>query len=609
MSFSTGENVGSYRIMEKLGRGGMATVYKAYHANLDRYVALKVLHAAFLEVPNFLARFQREARLVAKLEHPNIVPVYDFAEHDQQPYLVMKYVEGETLKAHLNRGRLTPDQIWSVVNAVSSGLAHAHNEGILHRDIKPSNVIMATDGRIYLADFGLARIAQMGESTLSGDMIMGTPQYISPEQAKGEKDLDNRTDIYSFAVMLYEMVVGQVPFSSDTPFSIIHDHIYSPLPLPHLVNPHVPEEVERVLLKALAKERVDRYGSVGDLSIAFKKAWDDSNVDMAEVTITTPIRNVPPPPIEETPAPTIPPVSANVATVVQEDRAAEATLPPEKTKIAKKPEKKKRNWWAFIAAGVLLFVAVLFAADALGQDGLFATFEEVPEEKMPLPPLNEEGEPPLPMGEETHPDILAGRKDVMENPDDPYAHRDLALALLDFSERKNPQIYKELSIAADLAGDDLGFFEETGFELMDRGAWTGSAAMFFRATKIATRNGDDAEWFIMLFHESIYKAASQPELPNYLPFEEIGKLDEPMMIVVEARHTFYHGNPDDAFKRLNDVKRIKPGFPEATLLEGEMHARAGKADEARQALEILLANLETPEWIRVEAENTLSQLR
>ncbi len=609
MSFSTGENVGSYRIMEKLGRGGMATVYKAYHANLDRYVALKVLHPAFLEDPNFLARFQREARLVAKLEHPNIVPVYDFAEHDQQPYLVMKYVEGETLKAHLNRGRLTPDQIWSVVNAVSSGLAHAHNEGILHRDIKPSNVIMATDGRIYLADFGLARIAQMGESTLSGDMIMGTPQYISPEQAKGEKDLDNRTDIYSFAVMLYEMVVGQVPFSSDTPFSIIHDHIYSPLPLPHLVNPHVPEEVERVLLKALAKERVDRYGSVGDLSIAFKKAWDDSNVDMAEVTITTPIRNVPPPPIEETPAPTIPPVSANVATVVQEDRAAEATLPPEKTKIAKKPEKKKRNWWAFIAAGVLLFVAVLFAADALGQDGLFATFEEVPEEKMPLPPLNEEGEPPLPMGEETHPDILAGRKDVMENPDDPYAHRDLALALLDFSERKNPQIYKELSIAADLAGDDLGFFEETGFELMDRGAWTGSAAMFFRATKIATRNGDDAEWFIMLFHESIYKAASQPELPNYLPFEEIGKLDEPMMIVVEARHTFYHGNPDDAFKRLNDVKRIKPGFPEATLLEGEMHARAGKADEARQALEILLANLETPEWIRVEAENTLSQLR
>ncbi len=603
MSFNTGENVGSYRIMEKLGRGGMATVFKAYHANLDRYVALKVLHPAFLEDPNFLARFQREARLVAKLEHQNIVPVYDFADHEEQPYLVMKYIEGETLKAHLNRGRLSPELVWDVVNAVGAGLAHAHNEGILHRDIKPSNVIVANDGRIYLADFGLARIAQMGESTLSGDMIMGTPQYISPEQAKGEKDLDNRTDIYSFAVMLYEMVVGQVPFSSDTPFSIIHDHIYSPLPLPHLVNPNVPDEVERVLLKALAKEPKDRYENVEALSQAFKQAWEDSNVDMADVTMTSPIRYVAPAP---TPPPTVPPV----ATVVQEANAEEATLPPEKTKIAEKPKKKKkRNWWAFIAVVVLLFAAIAFAISTLGQDNLLESLEnEIPNEEVPPPPLNEEGAPPIPMGEDTHPEILAARKDVGENPDDPYAHRDLALALLDYSDRKNQFIYKELSQAADLAGDDLAFFEETGFELMDRGAWTGSAAMFFRATKIATRDGSDAEWFITLFHESIYKAASQPELPNYLPFEEIGKVDEPMMIVVEARHTFYHGNPDDAFGRLNDVKRIKPGFPEAILLEGEMHAHAGKSDEARQALEILLANLETPEWIRVEAENTLSQL-
>ena len=175
MAFELGENVGPYRIMEKLGRGGMATVYKAYHANLDRYVALKVLHPAFLEDPNFLARFQREARLVAKLEHPNIVPVYDFADHEEQPYLVMKYIEGETLKAHLNRGRLEPDEIWKVVEAVGAGLGYAHKQGVLHRDIKPSNVIMAKDDRAYLADFGLARIAQSGESTLSSDMIMGTP--------------------------------------------------------------------------------------------------------------------------------------------------------------------------------------------------------------------------------------------------------------------------------------------------------------------------------------------------------------------------------------------------------------------------------------------------
>ena len=192
MPFAEGENVGPYRIMEQLGQGGMATVYKAYHAALDRYVALKVLHPAFHEDRTFTARFQREARVVAKLEHPNIVPVYDFAEHETRPYLVMKYIEGETLKARLSRGALSAVEITQVVDSVGSALAYAHRQGILHRDIKPSNVLISTDGQMYLADFGLARIAQAGESTLSSDSIMGTPQYISPEQARGDKDLDCR---------------------------------------------------------------------------------------------------------------------------------------------------------------------------------------------------------------------------------------------------------------------------------------------------------------------------------------------------------------------------------------------------------------------------------
>ncbi|HVN15370.1 MAG TPA: serine/threonine-protein kinase, partial [Anaerolineales bacterium] len=180
MTFNMGENVGPYRIVEQLGQGGMATVYKAYHAALDRYVALKVLHPAFSEDKTFELRFQREARVVAKLEHPHIVPVYDYAEHEHRPYLVMKFIEGETLKARLSRGPLSSDEIQRVVDSVGSALAYAHKQGILHRDIKPSNVLIATDGTMYLADFGLARIAQAGESTLSSDSIMGTPQYISP---------------------------------------------------------------------------------------------------------------------------------------------------------------------------------------------------------------------------------------------------------------------------------------------------------------------------------------------------------------------------------------------------------------------------------------------
>lgn len=272
MPFSSGQNVGPYRVLEQLGQGGMATVYKAYHAALDRYVALKVLHPAFREEATFLARFTREARVVARLEHPNIVPIYDFSEQDGQPYLVMKYIEGETLKARLARDPLSAEEAVRVVQSVGAALAFAHGKGILHRDIKPSNILLTPDGGIYLADFGLARIAQSGESTLSSDMMLGTPHYISPEQAQGMKNLDEGTDIYSFGVVLYELSVGRVPFNADTPFSIIHDHIFTPLPLPHTINPNVPPAVERVLLKALAKDRKDRYADVDSLVKAFAAA-------------------------------------------------------------------------------------------------------------------------------------------------------------------------------------------------------------------------------------------------------------------------------------------------------------------------------------------------
>ena len=289
MSFTVGEMVGPYRIIEQLGQGGMATVFKAYHAALDRYVAIKVLHPAFLEDPSFLSRFQREARLVAKLEHPNIVPIYDYTEHEGRPYLVMKFIEGETLKAALLHGPITTEEVAKVVNSVGTALAYAHENGILHRDIKPSNVLLATDGHIYLSDFGLARIAQSGASTLTSDMILGTPQYISPEQALGKKDLDEGTDIYSFGVMIYELTVGKVPFSADTPFSVIHDHIYSALPMPRHVNPDISEDVERVLLKALAKDRHDRYKDVHALMDAFQTAWKESSSELSETKATHPI--------------------------------------------------------------------------------------------------------------------------------------------------------------------------------------------------------------------------------------------------------------------------------------------------------------------------------
>jgi tRNA A-37 threonylcarbamoyl transferase component Bud32 len=281
MALSIGDTIGAYQITEQVGRGGMATVYKAYHAALDRSVAIKVLHAALNTDSTFLARFQREARVVAKLDHPNIVPVYDYAEYEGSPYLVMKFIEGETLRAHLAFGALPVAETRRVIAAVSAALDYAHKQGILHRDVKPSNIMLACDGSLYLADFGLARIAQAGESTLSADSMLGTPAYMSPEQARGVKDLDARADIYSLGVVAYELMVGKVPFGGDTTFSVVHDHIFTPPPSPHFVNPQVSEAMEAVLLKALAKDRADRYADVAAFATAFDQAAAASDTTAA----------------------------------------------------------------------------------------------------------------------------------------------------------------------------------------------------------------------------------------------------------------------------------------------------------------------------------------
>lgn len=273
MSWSVGENIGPYQLLEQIGEGGMGTVFKAYHPALDRLVALKIIHPAFREEQTFIARFQREARLVAKLEHPNIVPIYDYSEYEKVAYLVMKFIEGSTLKGRLTLGPLNSYEILQVVDSVGLALAYAHSQGVLHRDIKPSNVLIGVNGMIYLADFGLARILQAEGSTLSTESTLGTPDYVSPEQAMGRQDLDTRTDIYSYGVMLYELVVGQTPFDAKTGYAIIHDHIYTLPRLPRTLNPHLSESVEQVLLKALAKDPDDRFDTVDQMMLAFKTAW------------------------------------------------------------------------------------------------------------------------------------------------------------------------------------------------------------------------------------------------------------------------------------------------------------------------------------------------
>jgi serine/threonine protein kinase len=272
-----GTRIGPYEVVETLGKGGSATVYKAYHSRLDRHVAIKVLHTAFVTDPHFLTRFEREARIVARLEHPAIVPIFDYDEIDGSPYLVMKYVEGATLKQRAIKKGFSLGQIADVLGVVAEALDYAHGRGVLHRDLKPSNILIDAQDRPYLTDFGLARMAQVGESTISHDMMLGTPYYISPEQAQGSKELTSATDIYSLGVILYELVTGSVPFSADSAYAIVHGHITAqPVP-PSQLNNALPTRVDAVLMRALAKNPAERYPTAGALIQEFRQAIIDGD--------------------------------------------------------------------------------------------------------------------------------------------------------------------------------------------------------------------------------------------------------------------------------------------------------------------------------------------
>ena len=293
MTWNAGDAVAGYQIEARIGAGGMATVYQAYHARLDRHVAIKILHDTFVHDDSFLERFEREARIVARLEHPSIVPIYDYAEFDGQPYFVMKYIEGGTLKRRLIKQGISLDEITRMMTMLADALTYAHEKGVLHRDIKPSNILIDERDLPYLTDFGLARILQVGDSTISHDMMLGTPFYLSPEQAKGERDLTPATDVYSFAVILYELLAGRVPFIADSPYAIVHEHIYTTPAPPSQLNPDLDAGIDDVLLKALAKSAAQRYQSASALMEDLNLALAQSG--LSQLPPRRPVSEKPPP--------------------------------------------------------------------------------------------------------------------------------------------------------------------------------------------------------------------------------------------------------------------------------------------------------------------------
>jgi serine/threonine protein kinase len=263
-----GLTLGRYELRRRIAQGGMAEVYLAYDRRVRRQVAVKVLYGR--DEP-FVRRFEREALAVGALSHNHILPLYDFGEQSPWYYLVMPYVDGCTLRDYLFRHkRLTLEEAASFLSQIASALQYAHDHGVVHRDVKPSNILLRQDGYAYLVDFGLAKAMQATEVLTSAGAMVGTPEYMAPEQSNGISDY--RSDIYSLGIILYQMLTGQLPFLAESPVAVSLKHIQSTPPSPSALNSAIPQSIEDVILKAMAKDPNERYQAANDLSHAFWKA-------------------------------------------------------------------------------------------------------------------------------------------------------------------------------------------------------------------------------------------------------------------------------------------------------------------------------------------------
>jgi branched-chain amino acid transport system substrate-binding protein len=371
-----GQSFGRYHILEQLGEGGMATVYKAYDTRLERDVAIKVIRLDQFtpaSLQSVLARFEREAKSLARLTHPNIVHISDYGEQDNVPYLVMDYLPGGTLKDRMGQPTRWQEAC-KLLLPIAQALDYAHEQNLIHRDVKPSNILMTQKGQPMLTDFGIAKILDAGGQTLTATGVgIGTPEYMAPEQWTGKTTA--QSDIYSLGVVMYEMVTGRTPYIADTPAAILIKQATEPLPRPKQYIPDLPEAVEKVLIKSMAKEPADRYQTMDDFARALE------GLLLGDVT-----REVPIPPTmaavagtltgTETPASSEPEKTADLKTmaVIDEKEAGQATViasQPSGHAAAKesagklamrdagKPAAKSPlRWWPWVVAGIAVIGGV-----------------------------------------------------------------------------------------------------------------------------------------------------------------------------------------------------------------------------------------------------------
>jgi serine/threonine protein kinase len=372
------KKLGKYEIVDRIGRGGMAEVYRGYHAALDRYVAIKLLHPFLADDPEFKDRFENEARNVAKLKHPGIVQVYDF-EYDAEGesyYMVMELINGPTLKDQLfelatANDRYPISEAIRIVRSAAEALAYAHQRNMIHRDVKPANLMIDEDNRLVLTDFGIAKIVTGNQFTATGGMV-GTPAYMSPEQGMGEAG-DERSDIYSMGVILYQIITGQLPFDAESPLAVILKHVNEPLPLPSVIAPEiVTQELEHITCKALAKEPEERYQNAAAMADDLAQLDETGRL---RPRYDTPIRLAADPSKDTYDTPLLTPEDVQRAAPSLASKTS-PTKPPglaeaiamQDLEIEDQPSRRLRPAWVLALAASLILVGAA-ALLALGGDG------------------------------------------------------------------------------------------------------------------------------------------------------------------------------------------------------------------------------------------------
>lgn len=265
-----GHALGQYQVTAQIGKGGMATVYQATQSTMKRTVAIKILPRALTHEEKFMERFYREVEIAASLQHPHILPVYDFGTYEDLPYIVMAYMSGGTLADLIGQGAMSVDQVLRTVGQMADALDHAHSKGVIHRDFKPGNVLLDEKRNTYLTDFGLAKMSE-SSGALTGTGVLGTPSYMSPEQSE-PGDLTPAADVYALGVTIFQMLTGHVPYEAPTPLGVLMAHLTHPIPDIRSLRAELNDDVQAVIDCSMAKKPEDRYQSAGELADALAEA-------------------------------------------------------------------------------------------------------------------------------------------------------------------------------------------------------------------------------------------------------------------------------------------------------------------------------------------------